>query len=187
MRILSFPTRMEKHLWRPHARRCARQNHHVEPGSNSPAARRFGNRRNKPGRPSDKEWEDRVSRRGRRPSGCTWPDDTGLAGRQARWPPRLARSPSRLPDVAGKRKRPRPSRLGSDIHGIQTGQGPFSRLAARALPETGYRHDQLPISAPGLLGPGNSQLGKSLVAGRIAFIHRQAGPCRRRPAPGPRS
>src|ERR1035437_8974918 len=40
---------------------------------------------------------------------------------------------SRLLDGAGKRKRQRPrrSRLESDIHGIQTGRGPFTGLAAR--------------------------------------------------------
>ena len=39
--------------------------------------------------------------------------------------------------------------------------------------EIGRGHDQLPIGAPGFLGLGNPQLGKSLVAGGIAFIHCQ--------------
>src|SRR5208283_2107963 len=42
-----------------------------------------------------------------------------------------------------------------------------------ALTETGCSHNQLPISAPGLLGLGNPQPGKSFVAGWITFIHRQ--------------
>jgi hypothetical protein len=45
--------------------------------------------------------------------------------------------------------------------------------AANALTETGRGHDQLPIGSPRLLGLGNPQSGKSFVAGRIAFIHRQ--------------
>ena len=45
--------------------------------------------------------------------------------------------------------------------------------AANALTETGRGHDQLPIGPPRLLGLGNPQPGKSFVAGRIAFIHRQ--------------
>ena len=45
--------------------------------------------------------------------------------------------------------------------------------AANALTQTGRGHNQLPIGAPGLDGLGNPQLGKSFVAGGIAFIHRQ--------------
>ena len=45
--------------------------------------------------------------------------------------------------------------------------------AANALTETGRGHDQLPVGTPRLLGLGNPQAGKSFVAGRIAFIHRQ--------------
>ena len=45
--------------------------------------------------------------------------------------------------------------------------------AADALAETRRGHDQLPIGAPGFLGLGNPQFGKSFVAGWIAFIHRQ--------------
>ena len=42
-----------------------------------------------------------------------------------------------------------------------------------ALTESGRGHNQLAIGAPGLLGLGNPQLGKSFVAGGITFIHRQ--------------
>ncbi len=42
-----------------------------------------------------------------------------------------------------------------------------------ALAEAGRGHDQLPIGAPGLLGLGNPQPGKSFVAGWSAFIHCQ--------------
>ena len=45
--------------------------------------------------------------------------------------------------------------------------------AADALAEPGRGHNQLPIGAPGLLGQGNPQPGKSFVAGWITFIHRQ--------------
>src|SRR5450759_843664 len=45
--------------------------------------------------------------------------------------------------------------------------------ATNALTETGRGRNQLPIGAPGLLGLGNSQPGKSFVAGWITFIHRQ--------------
>jgi hypothetical protein len=45
--------------------------------------------------------------------------------------------------------------------------------ATNALTETGRGHNQLPIGAPGLLGLGNPQPGKSFVAGWITFIHRQ--------------
>jgi len=41
------------------------------------------------------------------------------------------------------------------------------------LTETGRGHNQLPIGAPGLLGLGNPQPGKSFVAGWNTFIHRQ--------------
>ena len=71
------------------------------------------------------------------------------------------------------------SRIGDDFN---KGSAIFLLLADRlvvedratdALTETGRGHNQLPIGAPGLLGLGNSQLGKSFVAGWIAFIHRQ--------------
>ena len=45
--------------------------------------------------------------------------------------------------------------------------------AADALAETGRGHNQLPIGAPGIHGLWNAQLCESLVAGGIAFIHRQ--------------
>ncbi len=45
--------------------------------------------------------------------------------------------------------------------------------AANAVTQTGRGHNQLPIGAPGLLGLGNPQPGKSLVTGWIALIHRQ--------------
>ena len=71
------------------------------------------------------------------------------------------------------------SRIGDDF---DKGSAIFLLLADRlvvedratdALTETGRGHNQLPIGAPGLLGLGNPQLGKSFVAGWIAFIHRQ--------------
>ena len=45
--------------------------------------------------------------------------------------------------------------------------------ATNALTEIGRGHNQFPLGAPRLLGLGNSQPGKSFVAGWIAFIHRQ--------------
>ena len=45
--------------------------------------------------------------------------------------------------------------------------------AADALAEIGRGHNHLPIGTAGLLGLGNPNLGKSFVAGWIAFIHRQ--------------
>ena len=71
------------------------------------------------------------------------------------------------------------SRIGEDF---DKGSAIFLLLADRlvvedratdALTETGRGHNQLPIGAPGLLGLGNPQPGKSFVAGWIAFIHRQ--------------
>src|ERR1700674_395157 len=57
-------------------------------------------------------------------------------------------------------------------------------VSTNTLAETGGRHNQLPIGAPGLLSLRNPQLGKSLVAGWITLIHRQqalvAGHCRPR-------
>src|SRR5208337_3129760 len=45
--------------------------------------------------------------------------------------------------------------------------------ATTALTETGGRHNQLAIGAPGLLGLRNPQLCKSFIAGRITLIHCQ--------------
>ena len=45
--------------------------------------------------------------------------------------------------------------------------------AANALSKTWRGYNQFPIGAPGLLGLGDAQFGKSIVARRIAFIHRQ--------------
>ena len=70
-------------------------------------------------------------------------------------------------------------RIGDDFH---KGSAIFLLLADRlvvedratdAFTEVGRGHDQLSIGAPGLHGLGNSHLGKSFVAGRITFIHRQ--------------
>ena len=64
--------------------------------------------------------------------GCTWPDEARLAAPLSRWTLALPNFQSRLLDGAGKRKRQRPrqSRLEAKIHGIQTGRGQFSGLAA---------------------------------------------------------
>ena len=45
--------------------------------------------------------------------------------------------------------------------------------ATNGLTETGRGHNQLPPCAPGLLGLGNPQSGKSFVAGWITLIHCQ--------------
>ncbi len=45
--------------------------------------------------------------------------------------------------------------------------------AANALAKTGCGHDQLAVGAPRFLCLGNPQAGKSFIAGRIAFVHRQ--------------
>ena len=45
--------------------------------------------------------------------------------------------------------------------------------ATDALAETGRRHDQFAIGAPGLLGLRDPERGKPSVAGWRAFIHRQ--------------
>jgi len=45
--------------------------------------------------------------------------------------------------------------------------------SADAIPQTGRGDNPLPIGAPGFFRLGNPQLGKSRVAGRGAFIHRQ--------------
>jgi hypothetical protein len=44
---------------------------------------------------------------------------------------------------------------------------------ADGFAETGGRHEQFPIGAPGLFGLEDSQLGEPLVAGRDALVHRQ--------------
>ena len=48
--------------------------------------------------------------------------------------------------------------------------------AANALAETWRGQNQLPPGVPGMLGLGNPQFGKSFVARRITFIHRQQTP-----------
>jgi len=45
--------------------------------------------------------------------------------------------------------------------------------ATDAFTETGCGHNQLSIGSPGLLGQGNSQIGKSFVAGRLLSCHRE--------------
>ena len=99
---------------------------------------------------------------------------------------------SRLLDGPGKLKcqRPRQSRLESDIHGIQTGRGQFTGLAARQernprngsgngsqetdkLTQPRRGHNQFPIGTAGFFSLRNSCFFKTLVTGGGTLIHGQ--------------